>query len=900
MDLTQRKLNKSEWSSIEIPLPKQEIDILNLIIQGYYNINIRTNHNQSIINYLKIEYSEKMEDFIFSKFFKEPVELIEKNIIKINNKYIPIKLDINVKPNSSERIRMDKYYNDIGNKTTEIYEFILLENLNKLISGQTSLQHLNYFTIYKLIKNNISNLNRHIIKLVNDILKIFEENININTIIENGVECIEQNQNILKYEDLVLYEHQKEIFKVIRNSNPKLILYMAPTGTGKTLTPIALSEGKKIIFVCAARHVGLALARAAISVNKKVAFAFGCSSADDIRLHYFAAKEYSINKRTGGIKKVDNSVGDNVQLMICDIRSYLYAMYYMLAFFKAKDIILYWDEPTITLDYEEHEFHKTINKNWNENLIPNIVLSSATLPKLGEIPDVICFFKNKFDNTEIYNIVSYDCKKSIPLINKNGYVVLPHYLYDKYEEIINVARHCENYLTLLRYFDLREVINFIIYINKNKLCNERFLINNYFETLEDVNMKIIKLYYIKLLQNIHTDKWREIHEYFEKTRTAKILENNTIDAKGNKIRKIASIGPGINIKNSIENKLDGNKLKRQLSTIEPNSNKIALIGKTTTGTSGIYVTTKDSYTLTNGPTIFISNEIEKIAQFCIQQANIPVSMMDDIMRKIEHNNIIGNKIYELETQVDDIKEKQDKKIKNNIGEFHDGKTISGRKKSTKDNKKLNKEDFGEKSGSNELNKLTNDINNYRLLLKNVSLNELFVPNKKLHLEKWSEGLDSNNAFTSSIDDQTVIDIMSLKNIDNIWKVLLMMGIGIFINHENITYTEIMKKLADEQRLFLIIASSDYIYGTNYQFCHGYISKDLNLTQEKLIQALGRIGRTNIQQTYSIRFRDDSQILKLFTDNTDKPEVKNMNLLFGEMERHQTEENDICEIESDSE
>jgi hypothetical protein len=37
----------------------------------------------------------------------------------------------------------------------------------------------------------------------------------------------------------------------------------------------------------------LALARSAISMNKRIAFAFGCSSANDIRLHYFAAKEYT-------------------------------------------------------------------------------------------------------------------------------------------------------------------------------------------------------------------------------------------------------------------------------------------------------------------------------------------------------------------------------------------------------------------------------------------------------------------------------------------------------------------------------------------------------------------------------------------------------------------------------
>jgi hypothetical protein len=122
----------------------------------------------------------------------------------------------------------------------------------------------------------------------------------------------------------------------------------------------------------------------------------------------------------------------------------------------------------------------------------------------------------------------------------------------------------------------------------------------------------------------------------------------------------------------------------------------------------------------------------------------------------------------------------------------------------------------------------------------------------------------------------------LKDVDDSWKILLLLGIGVFTQHKISAYTEIMKKLADEQKLYLIIADSDYIYGTNYQFCHGYLSKDLGLTQEKIIQALGRIGRNNIQQEYSARFRDDIQIETLFTRfaSEDKPEVINMNQLFN--------------------
>ena len=119
--------------------------------------------------------------------------------------------------------------------------------------------------------------------------------------------------------------------------------------------------------------------------------------------------------------------------------------------------------------------------------------------------------------------------------------------------------------------------------------------------------------------------------------------------------------------------------------------------------------------------------------------------------------------------------------------------------------------------------------------------------------------------------------------------LLLMGIGVFvkqntndIDKDNIKYMEIMKKLAEDQKLYLIIASSDYIYGTNYQFCHGYLGKDLlNMTQEKMIQAFGRVGRRNNQMDYTIRLRDDSLINKLFMKEDEKIEVKkNMNRLFA--------------------
>jgi hypothetical protein len=57
MDLKQRKLNKSEWESIEVPVSQPEMDVLNLIVQGSHNVNLKMNHHNSIFTFLKIEQS---------------------------------------------------------------------------------------------------------------------------------------------------------------------------------------------------------------------------------------------------------------------------------------------------------------------------------------------------------------------------------------------------------------------------------------------------------------------------------------------------------------------------------------------------------------------------------------------------------------------------------------------------------------------------------------------------------------------------------------------------------------------------------------------------------------------------------------------------------------------------
>jgi hypothetical protein len=273
--------------------------------------------------------------------------------------------------------------------------------------------------------------------------------------------------------------------------------------------------------------------------------------------------------------------------------------------------------------------------------------------------------------------------------------------------------------------------------------------------------------------------------------------------------------------------------------------------------SGILITTTDAYTLTDGPTIFLAEDVQKIGSFCIQQSNIASSVFQTILSKITKNAEVMKQIDVLEGLI-------------TAKETKVSSDDSGNSKSSM-NDRMCKESL---AWVDQINKLRKEI---RL----VSLDPTYIPNTKPHQEQWTPTHQVfEDAFVSNIGEDMAKQIMLL-DIDNNLKVLLLLGIGMFVDTPNVKYMEIMKQLADEQRLYIIIASTDYVYGTNYQFCHGFIGKDLtNMTQQKTLQAMGRIGRNNIQQQYTIRFRDDDMIMRLFSKPEVNMEAQNMCALFA--------------------
>jgi len=853
--LKQTKLTRAEWDSIEVPISEEERDTLRLIINGYLDPHIKHNKKTSLFSFIKIEVTPETEKFLYDKYFEPMIQKMVKKYGK-GIEFLPIKTDSALKKlKSIDSLRLQNLDANIQRSGSSIFEYLLLEFTEELLKnlGKQKTKYAFYlYTLIHLKKNSIRNVNRHVIHFVDTIIEFANQQVNISEIIESAYDFIERNHYLLTFQDKELFSHQKDLFTVFKTRQPaasKLVLYIAPTGTGKTLSPLGLAVEYRVIFVCAARHIGLALAKSAISMEKKIAFAFGAETASDIRLHYFAAVDYTKDRRSGGIRKVDNSNGTKVEIIICDVQSYLVAMCYMLAFNPKEKIITYWDEPTITMDYETHELHSTLHRNWLENQIPNMVLSCATLPGEEEILDTIADFRGRFENTEVHNITSYDCRKSIPIINPKGYCALPHTLYRDYRELQECIEYCESNKTVLRYFDLSEIVRFVFYINKKSnagIILDSYLINEYFMNIADITMNSLKLYYLEVLKRIPESRWEEVYQYIEETKQFKYGRRVISKIKSVEQQSQTHTGRG------------GGDLRRTASISIPENTRTQI------KSAGIQLTTEDAYTLTDGPTIFLTEDVAKIAHFYIQQTAISPEIFQNILRKISNNQDLSEKIAALEQYLED----QDKSTTSKTGGDN----------SKKESKAANLDTLKDP----EIKKRYKELADLRAQIQLITLDPVYIPNTVPHQVKWSPNPDeiSTSAFVPTIEEQVVRDIMAI-DIENYQKVLLLMGIGLFMENLNPKYLEIMKEMAYQQQLFIIIASSDYIYGTNYSFCHGFIGKDLsNMTQQKTLQSLGRIGRSSIQQTYTVRFREEDMIKRLFMKQSENLEAVNMSTIFN--------------------
>ena len=749
---------------------------MKMISDSYGDLETCQSRIPTLLSTTKLSPVDGLDGHLFNVYLKVPLTKYLKQLRIPLQQLLSSKGQNHVSLKKRDSMRVANTFSIIQSAKDNILEYRLIgivRSVARAINKKRDNWVVGLYTLSRLTRTECACVNGTLLVVLKQLCSVLEERVSNYQILRHASEALECNTELRELSDIRLYGHQKDLFAhVQREKQGALIYYAAPTGTGKTVSPIGLLCGHKVIFVCAVRHIGLALAKRAISVGKGVAFAFGCEKLEDVRLHYGAATEFTTNLRTGGIQNVNNLRGEKVELMISDLKSFKIAMEYQLIHSTREENIVYWDEPTISLDKEDHDCHQLISSFWETNSIPTVVLSSATLPSDDVLDPVSRSFLETYPNGRIHSVRNHECARSIPIVTRSGHVVLPHTIAPDRVRLREVVERLQSNPTLLRYIDVQAVADYLLEMQVDLPC----------EPLE-LSAEFVKLKYIEVLAN-----------------------------------------------------LDDYKPSPQIRRYNSTS----------------LITSSDAHTLTDGPTIFMTRETEKIVLFCLQRARAGAEVLSALEKDIRYNETVTKKHNVLSQRLADMIAKD---------------TQAGNLKKLCDDNRTDEEVRIVRS------KLTALSNSYRQL----QLPPVYLPNSPEHIQKWrSVPPLGRPPFCGSVSGKDIARIINAQNVQVNHKLLLMMGIGVFAGNNSSEYTLLVEQFATEKKLYLLITSPDYIYGTNYQFCHGYLGKDLTgLSNDMIIQAMGRVGRSDAQGMYTFRFRDDDAITHLLFNSELSLESQNL-------------------------
>ena len=218
MDYRQSKLTKNEWISIEKPVDNKEKDVLDMIVKGYSMPEYKVHLHHVISEVVKLEHAEK-DYYIYLYILKEMIDkLIKLFKLPFIDTSTPKK-----KLNGADTIRIQSY----RKKQFDNIEFMLLDMIEKFFDKKSKVDKEFYFYNICILYKKYT-INKYLAGWVSEFIRKYNDDMNIVSFFENANKYIENN-SIFDYKALELYDHQKQIYKCVKEPNAKLIFYRAPT-----------------------------------------------------------------------------------------------------------------------------------------------------------------------------------------------------------------------------------------------------------------------------------------------------------------------------------------------------------------------------------------------------------------------------------------------------------------------------------------------------------------------------------------------------------------------------------------------------------------------------------------------------------------------------------------------
>jgi hypothetical protein len=196
---------------------QSEKEILKLIDDGFNNVNIKYNSNQSLQSIIKIDRNEEIEAFLYTKYFEEKFKKIKTQYESTTR----TKLDVEIptisqktlkKLKKADLIRLECVDNTIQKYREKILEFVQLDLVESMMMAtqdsiktekiKTNKQPKNEYTkstifsVYTLIqikKASIANKNKYVETVVDNFVQSILKNAETKDFVYKSPEIIEKN-----------------------------------------------------------------------------------------------------------------------------------------------------------------------------------------------------------------------------------------------------------------------------------------------------------------------------------------------------------------------------------------------------------------------------------------------------------------------------------------------------------------------------------------------------------------------------------------------------------------------------------------------------------------------------------------------------------------------------------
>jgi hypothetical protein len=258
------------------------------------------------------------------------------------------------------------------------------------------------------------------------------------------------------------YDSQIELMNNIKNNidNGVMILYKTLPGLGKTSMILGICKyikksnlNIKIIFCCSdiLESVRVQVLRTMYNFGVK----FGIANSVSIN----SETKYKITNSWNCSKDEDR------ELIVSD-----YISTYLILKEKKHDYLLFFDEPTVHTDNDKNNSTLEYLSKILYYMPKYTILSSATLPLISEMKNIITNYKTNYPESNICEIVSNKTLTGCIIKDFNNKVIIPHSICNNINELSELINKIKHFPLLGKFYTLPFLMNlneFMKQYNKN-------------------------------------------------------------------------------------------------------------------------------------------------------------------------------------------------------------------------------------------------------------------------------------------------------------------------------------------------------------------------------------------------------------------------------------------------